>query len=135
MDGEQEVGAAAERLRHGDDVLDVLLGEERPAGRDAAEQREARHVDDGGPCIDALVTRELDRTRLRGVAADQADTLEVREVRVDGRGRGEPHLLADLAHGRRVAVVVDVGDEELPDLLLARGERGVGRQGSPPEVG
>ena len=45
--GEQEVGAAAERLRHGDDVLDVLLGEERPAGRDAAEQREARHVAGG----------------------------------------------------------------------------------------
>ena len=44
--------------------------------------------------------------------------LEVREVRVHGRGGGEPDRLADLAHGRRVAVPVDVLDEELPDLLL-----------------
>ena len=44
--------------------------------------------------------------------------LEVREVGVHGRGRGEPDLLADLAHGRWIAVPVDVLDEVVPDLLL-----------------
>ena len=43
-------------------------------------------------------------------------------MRVHGRGRGEPHLLADLAHRRRVAVPVDVLDEVVPDLLLPVGE-------------
>ena len=33
---------------------------------------------------------------------------------------------AHLANRRRIAVVVDVRDEELPDLLLACSERGVG---------
>ena len=75
---------------------------------------------------------ELDRAGLRRVALDQPDALEVREMGVYGRGRREADLLADLAHGRRVAVVVDVRDEELPDLLLTRGERGLGRHGSPP---
>ena len=52
------------------------------------------------------------------ITAQKAGPLEVREMRVDGRRRGEPDRLADLAHGRRVAVPVDVADEELPDLLL-----------------
>ena len=41
---------------------------------------------------------------------------------VHGRGRGEADLLADLPHGGRVAVTVDVRHEELPDLLLACSE-------------
>ncbi len=41
---------------------------------------------------------------------------------VHGGRRGEPDGLADLAHGRRVAVPVDVVDEKGPDLLLASGE-------------
>ena len=40
-------------------------------------------------------------------------------MRVDGRRRRKPDLLADLAHGRRIAVPVDVLDEVVPDLLLA----------------
>jgi hypothetical protein len=38
-----------------------------------------------------------------------------------GRGR-EPDGVSDLAHRRRIAVVVDVLDEELQDLLLTCGE-------------
>ncbi len=72
---------------------------------------------------------ELDRTWLRRVTADEPDTLEVGEMGVHRRRRGEPDLLADLAHRRRVAVVVDVRDEELPDLLLTRGERYLGGHG------
>ncbi len=44
-------------------------------------------------------------------------------MRVHGRRRSEPDLLADLANGRWVAVVIDVRDEEFPDLLLALGEQ------------
>src|SRR5207253_10830380 len=66
---------------------------------------------------------ELERTRLRRIASEQTGPLEVREMRVDGRRRGQPDRLADLPHRGRIAVRVDVADEELPDLLLARRER------------
>ena len=69
-----------------------------------------------------LAADQLERARLRRVAPQQARALEVREVRMHGRGRGEPDLLADLAHRRRIAVPVDVLDEEVPDLLLPLGE-------------
>ena len=72
----------------------------------------------------ALAADQLERARLRRVAPQQPGPLEVREVRVHGRRRGEADLLADLAHGRRVAVAVDVLDEVVPDLLLAGGEHG-----------
>jgi len=97
----------------------ALIGEVR-----AAEERQALDV----ACrlrLDAAMAGELDRARLRRVAPDQADALEVREVGVHGGRRGKPDLLADLAHGRRIAVPVDVGDEELPDLLLTGGEGGL----------
>ena len=66
--------------------------------------------------------RELERARLRRVAPEIARPLEVREVRVHRRRRREPDALADLPHGRRVAVPVDVVDEEVPDLLLSTGQ-------------
>src|SRR4029079_7658148 len=78
---------------------------------------------------DATCAGELDGARLRGVASEQPDALEVREVGVHGGGRGEADLLADLAHGGRVAVAVHVGHEELPDLLLARGQCGLDGHG------
>src|SRR5581483_7321088 len=62
--------------------------------------------------------------RLRRVAAKETGALEVREVGVHGRRRGEADALSDLAHGRRVAVRVDVLDEVVPDLLLAGGQHG-----------
>ena len=70
--------------------------------------------------LGAPVADELERARLRRVAPQQPGSLEVGEVRVDGRRRGEPDGLPDLADGRRVAVQVDVVDEESPDLLLPR---------------
>src|ERR671930_29561 len=45
------------------------------------------------------------------------------------RGRGKPARLANLPHGRRVAVLVDVVDEEVPDLLLPSGEHLASRVG------
>src|SRR5207247_1642874 len=71
--------------------------------------------------------RDDDVTVARVLLAAGADVapLEVGEMGVDGRRRGEPHLLADLADGGRIAVRVDVLDEELPDLLLALGQQRV----------
>ncbi len=73
----------------------------------------------------APVADEVERARLRRVAPEQAGPLEVRQVRVDGGRRSQPDRLADLAHGRGIAVPVDVVDEELPDLLLPCGQLGV----------
>ena len=56
---------------------------------------------------------------LVGSRLQQTGALEVREVCVHGRGRCEADGLADLPHRRRVAVLVDVVDEEVPDLLLS----------------
>ena len=70
----------------------------------------------------ALAADQLEGARLRRVAAEEAGALEVREVRMHRRGRGQADLFADLAHRRRVAVAVDVLDQEVPDLLLALGE-------------
>ena len=76
----------------------------------------------GGARSHALAADQLERARLGRVALEQPGALEVREMGVHGRRRGEPDLLADLAHRRRVAVGVDVLDEVVPDLLLAVGE-------------
>ena len=109
-----------------DVLLDVLLGEQRAAGGDLAERaagaRRRRSTAAAGSGSRALAADQLERARLGRVAAEQAGALEVRQVRVDGRGRGEADPLADLAHRRRVAVAVDVLDEVVPDLLLAGGE-------------
>src|SRR5215467_13349337 len=43
---------------------------------------------------------------------------------VDGRRRGKAYRPPDLAHRRRVAVPVDVVDEEAPDLALPAGQLG-----------
>src|SRR5581483_912594 len=45
--------------------------------------------------------------------------LEIREMGVHGGRRRKPHGLPDLAHRRRVAVPVDVVEDEAPDLSLA----------------
>src|SRR5205823_14872313 len=71
-----------------------------------------------------LTPDQLERPRLRRVAAQQPGPLEVREVGVHGGGRGETHRLADLPHRRRIAVPVDVLDEEAPDLALPAGQLG-----------
>ena len=48
---------------------------------------------------------------------------------VNGRGDASPTCLADLAHGGRIPWWSTYIDEELPDLLLTRGERYFGRHG------
>ena len=63
--------------------------------------------------------QQLDRPRLRRVAAQQPDLLEVREMGVHRRGRGQPDRLADVTHRRRIAVLRRVLLDEVEDLLLA----------------
>ena len=103
-------------------LLDVLGGEQRAAGRDLTDERQEVALARGSLRCSALASRELERTRLRGVAAKQTGALEIREVRVHGRRRCEPDGLADLAHGRWIAVLVDVSDDVVPDLLLPGGQ-------------
>src|SRR5581483_4817715 len=108
-------------------LLDVLLCEQRPAGRDLADERQAEDVArlrGAALGLAPLAAEQLEGARLRRVAAKETGALEVREVGVHGRRRGEADALSDLAHGRRVAVRVDVLDEVVPDLLLAGGQHG-----------
>jgi hypothetical protein len=104
-------------------VLNVLLRQERPAGGDLADQRQHTHLAnvrqrDGRSRGGALALGELEGPRLRRVAPQVSGPLEVGQVGVDGRRRGEPHRLADLAHGGRIPVRVHVADDELVDLSL-----------------
>ena len=104
-DAQEEVGAARRAARARRLLLDVLLGEQRPAGGDLADERQARHAS-AASALGALAPAGR-RARARAAwsgRAEQARPLEVREVRVHGGRRGEPDRLADLAHGRRVAV-------------------------------
>src|SRR5262249_25013917 len=73
-----------------------------------------------------LPADELERPRLRRVSAQQPGALEIREVCVDGGGRGETDSLADLPHRGRISVTIDIGDEEAPDLALPAGQLGCG---------
>ena len=105
-----------------DVLLDVLLGEHRLAGGDRAEQRQPfgrpmpRIAADG---VADRAVEQLDRARLGRVAPQQADPLEVRQVRMHRRRRREPDRLPDVAHRRRIAVPRRVPADEVEDLLLA----------------
>jgi len=75
---------AAQILGNCELVFDVLLGQQRPAGCDLPEQRQLRQRDER--FAGTLTPHELERTRLRRVASQQARPLEVREMCVHGRG-------------------------------------------------
>ena len=83
----------------------------RPAGA-------RRRPDDRLDRVDRPV-EHLDRARLRRIAPQQPDLLEVGQMRVHRRGRREPDRLADVAHRRRIAVLRGVLLDEVEDLLLA----------------
>src|SRR5713226_1322153 len=101
-------------------VFDVLLGEDGSAGGHVADDGDRHGV--APLLVDFDVLDELDRARLAGVALDQAATLELVEVVVDGRARAQADRLADLADaGRVVPGLGDVADV-VEDLVLAFGE-------------
>jgi len=118
-DGQHELAlGAAGDLRHGYVVLDVLLGEDRRAGRHVADQRQAARLDDRLHRVRRAV-QQLERARLGWIAPQHADLFEVRQVRVHRRRRGQPDGLADVPHRRRIAVLGRVLADEVVDLLLA----------------
>jgi zona occludens toxin (predicted ATPase) len=72
--------------RHRHVVLDVLLREDRLARGDLADQRQpALAAHDALRGVDRLV-EHLDRPRLRRIPPQQADLLQVGQVRVHRRG-------------------------------------------------
>ena len=78
------------RLGDGDPVLDRLLGEQWPAGGDAADERQHGRVRMCGRRLRAYAADELESARLRRIALQQAGALEIREMRVHRRRRREP---------------------------------------------
>jgi hypothetical protein len=103
---------------HLDVLLDVLLGQHGRAGGNAADDGQATRAHG----LLRLVDEQLEGARLGRIAPQEADLLEVREVRVDGRRRGQADRLADVADGRRVPVLGRVALDELEDLLLTLGQ-------------
>ena len=129
LDAQQEV--AAQRLGNRDVTP-------RRSGRRAAARRPRSGRASGSLSSlgrrrrrSRLTSGQLERPRLRRVAPQQSRALEVGEMRVNGRRRRQPDRLADLAHRRRIAVPVDVLDEEVPDLLLSACQLDVAHDASP----
>src|SRR5262249_23122155 len=115
----------ARDVGHRDVVLDVLLRQQRLPRRHVAEQGQARWLDHGlhrvrrGRRRAGRTIQQLDGAWLRWIAPQQADLLQVRQVRVDRRRRGEPDSLADVPDRGRIAVARGVLLDEVEDLLLA----------------
>ena len=122
-DAQQVVAFVPTReLGHRNVVLDVLLGEDRLAGGDRAEERQPLGADDPADAVDRVPHRpveQLDRAGLGRVAAQQPDLLEVGEMGMHRGRRGEADSFADVAHGGRIAVLGGVLADEVEDLLLA----------------
>ena len=66
LDPEEEVSTVGERLGHADLLLDVVLGEQRPAGGDLADEQETPHVG-RSRIADRRRSLQLDRPRLRRI--------------------------------------------------------------------
>src|SRR5690625_1735738 len=128
-DLEQEHLTRADDLsRQGEDIVDLLLGQDRTAGGDA--------TDDGN--LDSVVRQLLelrplglllfegidhfDGPRALRIAADIAETFELRELMGHARQRGESGGLAYLAAARRVAVGYDGAFDGLEGQTLTGSE-------------
>ena len=100
-------------------------------GPPAAMRPEQRHVGRGGPgqpggglLVGVDRGAHVHRARARRVAAQEALPLQLLEL-VGDRGRGDQaDGLADLAHGRRVAVLLHPLPDDREDALLAAAQVG-----------
>ena len=149
-DLEQEQLAVPDELAgEREHVLDHLLGEDRAAGGDPADDGHVgrrRHAArrsawsgklDAAPSGAAQVptpressgVHDLDGARAVGVAAQVALALERRELVLDARRAGEPDGLADLAHARRVAARLDRRPDRVEHEPLARRQAVRARRG------
>ena len=134
----EQLAAADQLLGEREDVLEVLLGQDRAAGGDPAEHRDvggrrerrrrsrSRRSDvssaaaDRAPGGHHLGQEHLEGPRAVGVAPEEALLLEHPELVGDAGGAGQPDGLADLAHARRVAPLLDGVAEVREDPLLPR---------------
>src|SRR3954468_24248290 len=116
-------------------VGDVLVREDRRAGRDLPDHR---HLDrlalaDGGelppadpgdaPAAGASAVDDAEGAALQLAAHQVALPFERLEMIVDAVGGADPEVLADLADGRPVSLVLDALLDEGEDLFLALGQR------------
>src|SRR5512139_3812371 len=104
----------ADDVRDVEVLFDVLLGEDRLAGRDLPDQRQARWANG----LLRPLHHHLERARLGGIASHHTQALQLGEVGVDRRGGVQADRLADLPDRRWIAVAAQVAADEVEDLLL-----------------
>ncbi len=103
------------------DEVSVLRQDRLTGGERADEGKAVGRADDIADLLDSPV-EELDRPGLGRIPAEDSDLLEVREMLVDGRGRGQADRLADVPHRRRIPVERRVAFDEVEYLLLTLGQ-------------
>ena len=74
----------------------------------------------------AVFVEHLDGARELGIAANVAHIFESAKLMGDRRERRKTHHIANLAHGRRIALLFNLGADRVKNLLLARGQRRAG---------
>src|SRR5438105_4583668 len=103
----------------------VLVGLDRLPGRDLADDRRAHD-------LGAVTAGKGEGPRAGGLLLEAAVLLQLGQVVVHGRGRGEPDGLSDLTHARRVPALLDrladVGEDPLGALLVPLGHRSDGNR-------
>ena len=75
---------------------------------------------------DAVLIQHLNGAGELGVAANIAHGLETAELVSDRRQGRKTHHVTNLAHGRRVTLLFNLGADRVKNLLLARGQRRTG---------
>ena len=111
-----------EPLREGEDLFEVLLGDEAGARRDVADQRHVADALGGDGRARRGLVADLERPGLGRVLHEEAPLGQPVDVVVHG-GRGrEAHGAPDLADRRRVAVVALELDDEVENLSALLGQ-------------
>ena len=141
LDLEHEQLAATDQLAgQSEHILHGLLGSDGAARCNSSNQGngyevliadfEVRQLGQGRGSAtvdaDAVLIQHLNGTGELGVAANVAHGLEATEL-VSDRGQGrKTHHVTNLAHGRRVTLLFNLGADRVKNLLLARGQRRTG---------
>ena len=141
LDLEHEQLAATDQLAgQSEHILHGLLGSDGTARCNSSNQGngyevfiadfEVRQLGQGRGGVtvhaDAVLIQHLNGAGELGVAANVAHGLEATEL-VSDRGQGrKAHHVTNLAHGRRVTLLFNLGADRVKNLLLARGQRRTG---------
>ena len=103
------------------DLFDVLFGGDWTTGGDTAHERDVDGLF-GLDGIGIIGIGDFKGAALGGVLADKAFIDQGFDLILDRRGGGEASGLADLSHGRGIAVGEDRLLDHIEDQLLAGGE-------------